>query len=324
MKRARVGIVGGTGYTAGELIQLLVHHPYASLSWAVSRSEAGKPIAEVHEALMGVTDLRFCDSVPDEEVDVIFLCLPHGATRQFLSTHELPASAKIIDLSRDYRLAATAEGFVYGLPEWQAPRIAEASRVANPGCFATALQLSLLPLAKAGLLMQEVHVHALTGATGAGRRLSPTTHFAWRTANVSVYKPFRHQHMDEVRQTLQAAQGKVLPPIHFVPMRGPWARGIYASVYTHVDLSEPELWALYDETFAQAPFTVRVAQLVSLKQVVNTNRCLMHIARHGDVVHITCAIDNLLKGASGQAVENMNLMCGWPRTAGLDLKPSVF
>ncbi len=320
----RAGIVGGTGYTAGELLALLLHHPQVEVAWVLSRSEAGRPVAEVHDALVGLTELAFCESVPEEAVDVVFLCLPHGAARPFLEQHELPASAKIIDLSRDHRLEGSADGFVYGLPEWQADRIAAAERVANPGCFATALQLALLPLARAGLLTDEVHVHALTGATGAGRSLSATTHFAWRTANVSVYKPFRHQHMDEVRQTLQAAQGKALPPIHFVPMRGPWARGIFASLYTRTKLPEAELHALYDAAFAEAPFTLRSDHPIALKQVVQTNRCLLHVARQGEMVHVTCAIDNLLKGASGQAVENMNLMFGLERTAGLGLKPGVF
>ena len=322
--RVRAGIVGGTGYTAGELLALLLHHPQVEVAWVLSRSEAGRPVAEVHDALVGLTELAFCESVPVEAVDVVFLCLPHGAARPFLEQQQLPASAKIIDLSRDHRLEDSADGFVYGLPEWQADRIAAADRVANPGCFATALQLALLPLARAGLLTDEVHVHALTGATGAGRSLSATTHFAWRTANVSVYKPFRHQHMDEVRQTLQAAQRKALPPIHFVPMRGPWARGIFASLYTRTERTAEELHALYDAAFAEAPFTLRSDRPIALKQVVQTNRCLIHVMRQGEMAHITCAIDNLLKGASGQAVENMNLMFGFERTAGLRLKPGVF
>ncbi len=322
--KIRAGIVGGTGYTAGELLYLLLHHPHASVAWVVSRSEAGRPVAAVHDTLAGLTDLHFCESMPQQEVEVVFLCLPHGTAKPFLQQHSWLSSTHIVDLSRDHRLAADADGFAYGLPEWQATRIAQSRHVANPGCFATALQLALLPLAQAGLLTEEVHVHALTGATGAGRTPTTTTHFSWRMGNVSVYKPFQHQHMAEVRQTLQAAQSKPLPPIHFVPMRGPWTRGIFASLYTRVGATRAELQQLYDEAYAAHPFTRRVEQALALKQVVNTNRCLIHLDRHGEWLHLTCALDNLLKGASGQAVENMNLMFGWPRTAGLELKPVVF
>ena len=318
----RVGIIGGAGYTAGELIRLLVNHPEAEIAFVHSTSNAGNRLAEVHGGLEGETEMRFAADYDLEAADVVFLCSAHGQSRTWLSEREVPAELRIIDLAQDFRDESC--GFVYGLPEMNRDRIRRARRVANPGCFATAIQLSLLPLAAAGALRDEVHVTAVTGSTGAGVKPSATTHFSWRTDNLSVYKAFTHQHLAEIERTLRGLDPSWGGRVNFVPLRGDFARGILASVYTRCDLAEEEVRNLYDDFYRTAPFTLATRREVDLKQAVNTNRALLHITRHGDTVHIVAAIDNLLKGASGQAVQNMNLLFGLDETTGLKLKASAF
>ncbi len=318
----RVGIIGGAGYTAGELIRLLVNHPAAEIAFVHSTSNAGNRLAEVHGGLEGETEMRFAAEYDLETVDAVFLCSAHGQSRTWLSEHEVPDGLRIIDLAQDFRDESC--GFVYGLPEMNRERIRRTRRVANPGCFATAIQLSLLPLAAAGLLCDEVHVTAVTGSTGAGVKPSATTHFSWRTDNLSVYKAFTHQHLAEIERTLRRLDPAWGGRVNFVPLRGDFARGILASVYTRCDLAEEEVQSLYDDFYRTAPFTLPTRREVDLKQAVNTNRALLHTSRHGDKVHIVAAIDNLLKGASGQAVQNMNLLFGLDETTGLKLKASAF
>ncbi len=318
----RVGIIGGAGYTAGELIRLLVNHPEAEIAFVHSTSNAGNRLAEVHGGLEGETEMRFAADYDLEAADVVFLCSAHGKSRTWLSEREVPAELRIIDLAQDFRDESC--GFVYGLPEMNRDRIRRARRVANPGCFATAIQLSLLPLAAAGALRDEVHVTAVTGSTGAGVKPSATTHFSWRTDNLSVYKAFTHQHLAEIERTLRGLDPSWGGRVNFVPLRGDFARGILASVYTRCDLAEEEVRSLYDDFYRTAPFTLATRREVDLKQAVNTNRALLHVTRHGDTVHIVAAIDNLLKGASGQAVQNMNLLFGLDETTGLKLKASAF
>ncbi len=318
----RAGIIGGAGYTAGELIRLLVNHPRAEIGFVHSTSNAGNRVADVHGGLEGDTELRFCDAYDLGEVDVLFLCSAHGESRKWLASHDLPQELRIVDLAQDFR--DESEGFVYGLPELQRDRIREARRVANPGCFATAIQLALLPLAAARLLRDEVHVTAITGSTGAGVKPSATTHFSWRTANVSVYKAFTHQHLLEIGRTLQRLEPAFDRAVNFIPMRGDFARGILASVHTSCPLGEEELRQLYADYYATAVFTRATERSVDLKQVVNTNKALVQPTRYGDKVHVVSVIDNLLKGASGQAVQNMNLMFGLDEKEGLRLKASAF
>jgi N-acetyl-gamma-glutamyl-phosphate reductase len=311
------GIAGGTGYTAGELIWLLLQHPAVELRFVHSRSQAGKPVSSVHTDLLGETDLLFSSEL--QAVEVLFLCLPHGKAKEFLAEQQVAASTRIIDLSHDHRLAN--QQWVYGLPELNRAAIQESQRVANPGCFATALQLALLPLAKERLLKEEVHVQAITGATGAGASLSDTTHFSWRSNNLSVYKAFGHQHLGEIRQSLQQLDGGFAQEINFIPLRGDFARGIFASLYTEVGLELEEALALYQQFYADAPFVQVTTADISLKEVINTNRCFLQLQKWGKKLLILSAIDNLLKGASGQAVQNMNLMLGLDERAGLQLKP---
>jgi len=318
----RVGIIGGAGYTAGELIRLLVNHPEAEIAFVHSTSNAGNRLAEVHGGLEGETEMRFAAEYDLETVDALFLCSAHGQSRTWLSEHEVPDSLRIIDLAQDFRDESC--GFVYGLPEMNRERIRRARRVANPGCFATAIQLSLLPLAAAGLLCDDVHVTAVTGSTGAGVKPSATTHFSWRTDNLSVYKAFTHQHLAEIERTLRGLAPAWGGRVNFVPLRGDFARGILASVYTRCKASEAEIRSLYADYYRTAPFTLHTQREVDLKQAVNTNRALLHTSRHDDKVHIVAAIDNLLKGASGQAVQNMNLLFGLDETTGLKLKASAF
>ncbi len=318
----RAGVIGGAGYTAGELLRLLVNHPQVEVAFVHSTSNAGNRIADIHGGLEGDTELRFASEYDLTQVDVLFLCSAHGQSRVWLSENDVPAGVRIIDLAQDFR--DESEGFVYGLPEMQRDRICAAQRIANPGCFATAIQLSLLPLAAAGLLEDEVHVTAVTGSTGAGVKPSATTHFSWRTDNISVYKAFTHQHLLEIGRNLRTLQPSFEQEVNFVPMRGDFARGILASVYTACRLTEEEARKLYADYYGTAAFTHAVAREVDLKQVVNTNKALVHVARHGDKLHIVTAIDNLLKGASGQAVQNMNLAFGLDETAGLRLKASAF
>jgi len=327
MMKIKVGIVGGAGYTAGELIRILLHHEYAELGAIVSSSNAGNPVCQVHDDLVGETDLVFAAELAGDE-DVVFLCLGHGNSRAFLEKNQLPATTHLIDLSNDFRLEADQDfvgrEFVYGLPELNKSRIRQAQHIANPGCFATAIQLALLPLAQAGQLLADVHVSAITGSTGAGQSLSDTTHFSWRNNNVSIYKPFGHQHLGEIGESLTQLQPGFAHDIHFVPYRGSFTRGIFASVYLPSNLSQDEARRLFQDFYADAPFTTVSAQELHLKQVVNTNKCLLHVQKLGSQLLVTSVIDNLVKGASGQAVQNMNLIFGLPETTGLLLKAVSF
>jgi N-acetyl-gamma-glutamyl-phosphate reductase len=318
----KVGIIGGAGYTAGELLRLLINHPNVEIQFVHSQSNAGNRITDVHGGLLGETDLLFSDSFDMNAIDVLFLCSAHGESCKFLAANPVPETVKIVDLAQDFR--DESNGFVYGLPEVNRERIKSTNRLANPGCFATALQLSLLPLAAAGLLTDEVHVTALTGSTGAGVKPGATTHFSWRNDNISVYKAFEHQHLKEICRTLSLLQPSFDKTVNFVPMRGDFARGIFASVYTKCNHSIEEVKALYKEFYKDAAFTFVADKLPDLKQVVNTNKAVIGLERHGDKLLIVTVIDNLLKGASGQAVQNMNLMCGLDERTGLHLKPSAF
>lgn len=318
----KIGIIGGAGYTAGELIRLLINHPEAEITFIHSESNAGNPVTNVHGGLLGETDLCFSSEAPLDKIDVLFLCSGHGQSSAYWSSHDLPDSLKVIDLSQDYR--DEHDGYVYGLPELNAARIATSRLIANPGCFATAIQLAVLPLAQSHLLKHDIHVTAITGSTGAGVKPSATTHFSWRNDNISVYKLFEHQHLLEINRTVKSLQPDYTGEINFVPMRGDFARGIFASVYTECDLSEEEAVGLYKHFYSEAPFTVVSDRPVDLKQAVNTNKAIVHVEKHGDKLHISSVIDNLLKGASGQAVENMNLIFGLDRRTGLQLKPSAF
>lgn len=317
----KIGIIGGAGYTAGELLRLLVNHPAVQVAFVHSESHAGEPVALVHEGLWGETDLVFAADAPLEQADVLFLCGAHGKSASFWEQHQKPENLKIIDLAQDYR--DQREGYVYGLPEWQKAKIQGAEKVANPGCFATAIQLALLPLAAEGLLKEAVQVTAITGSTGAGVKPSATTHFSWRTDNLSAYKVFEHQHLLEINRNLGSLQDN-LPAINFVPVRGDFARGIFATLHTPCPLSLEQAEALYQSYYRDAPFTFLFPGSVDLKQVVNTNKCLIGLEKHGGELVITSVIDNLLKGAVGQAVQNMNLMLGLEETAGLKLKASAF
>ena len=319
----RVGIIGGGGYTAGELLRLLVHHPEVEIVVVESGSQMGKAVAEVHDDLVGETDLRFSGTADTKlgELDAVFLCMGHGVSKGWVEAHRPPKSTLIVDLSTDYRMD---DSWVYGLPELNRAAIRGAKRIANPGCFATAIQLALLPLAAAGLAEGELHVNAITGSTGAGQSPSPTTHFSWRNANVSVYKPFAHQHLAEIGRSAGQVGRVATEGIHFLPVRGPFARGIFATTYCTTDRSEDELRAHFRDFFANAAFTHLTDDPIHLKQVVNTNKGLVHVEKHGDKVLVTTAIDNLLKGASGQAVQNMNLALGLPERTGLDLKAGMF
>ncbi len=320
----KIGIIGGAGYTAGELLRLLINHPEVSVEFVHSLSNAGNPVTDVHQGLLGETDLVFSDTHPLDSIDILFLCSAHGQSRKFWEENERPEGLKVIDLAQDFR--DESEGYVYGLPEINKERIAAAKSVANPGCFATALQLSLLPLAAAGLLPAngDINITALTGSTGAGVKPGATTHFSWRTDNISVYKAFTHQHLIEIGATLQHLQPGNTAKINFIPMRGDFARGIFAVTHLECHLSEEEAIALYKDFYKDAPFTVVSDRPVDLKQAVNTNKAIIHVEKHGDRLLITCAEDNLLKGASGQAVQNMNIMLGIDQRTGLRLKPSAF
>jgi len=321
MNKISCSIAGGTGYTAGELLRILLYHPHAEVGAVHSHSQAGKPVASVHRDLLGETELCFCSQLP--QTDLLFLCLGHGLSADFLAQQQVGAQTKVIDLGNDFRLdfLCGERKFVYGLPEAFCDSIRSADNVANPGCFATAIQLALLPLVQRALLRDEVHVHALTGATGAGRGLSETTQFGYRNNNISIYKAFTHQHLGEIRQTLSSLQPTPLPAINFIPVRGDFTRGIFATLYTRCSLSIDEVKSLYQTYYGPHPFVLVSQEGISLKEVVNTNKCLLHLAKHNDYLLITSIIDNLIKGASGQAVQNMNLMFGFDQTAGLQLKP---
>lgn len=327
-KKITIGIAGGAGYTAGELLRILLFHPNADIKFVFSTSNAGKPVAAVHTDLEGDTNMLF--SGETSPVDVVFLCLGHGISREFLTIHPLDKGTKVIDLGNDFRLDGIFEdksftrNFIYGLPELSRDEIKNANNIANPGCFATAIQLSLLPLTANGLMNNELHVNATTGSTGAGRSLSATTHFSYRNDNLSTYKVFSHQHLREIKRTLLGLKGAELPEINFVPQRGDFARGIFSTVYTHCDISEEEAIALYRLYYKDHPFTHVIDREVSMKDAVNTNKCFINVKKYGNKLFVTAAIDNLLKGASGQAVQNMNLMFGLDETCGLYLKPIGF
>ena len=312
---AKIGIVGAAGYTGGELLRILVNHPDVHLTCILSNSQAGKLISDVHTDLLGSTHLRFSKDLTP--VDVLFLCSGHGESKKFLAANDIPWHTKIIDLSTDFR--DESEGFVYGLAEFQKEKIQSATKIANPGCFATSIELALLPLAAAGLITEDVHVSAITGSTGAGQSLSPTSHFSWRNNNVSVYKTFTHQHLAEIKQTLGTKKA-----IHFIPYRGNFSRGIMANVYTPYSGTQEQAEKLYEDFYANSPFVFLSPEAVDVKQVVNTNKCFLHLQVHEGQILISSVIDNLIKGASGQAVQNMNLMLGWQEDLGLKLKSIGF
>lgn len=327
-KKISIGIVGGAGYTAGELLRILLFHPNADIKFIYSTSHAGQPVTYVHTDLEGNTDMLFSGEIAP--VDVVFLCLGHGVSREFLANNPFGKQTKVIDLGNDFRLEGTFEdkgfirSFTYGLPELQKDSIKNADNIANPGCFATAIQLSLLPLAANGLLNNELHINATTGSTGAGRSPSATTHFSYRNSNLSTYKVFSHQHLGEIKKTLLGLKGSELPEISFVPQRGDFARGIFSTIYTHCDISEADAVELYRSYYKDHPFTHVADREISMKDAVNTNKCLLNVKKYGSKLLVTAAIDNLLKGASGQAVQNMNLMFGLDETCGLQLKSSGF
>ncbi len=320
----KAGIIGGAGYTAGELLRLLVNHPEVSVEFIHSTSNAGQPVTSVHGGLLGETDMVFSSEHPLDNIDVLFLCSAHGHSRAFWEENPRPAGLKVIDLAQDFR--DETAGYVYGLPELNLPRIAETDSVANPGCFATAIQLSLLPAATAGLLPAngDICVTALTGSTGAGVKPGATTHFSWRNDNISVYKPFTHQHLAEIGRTLEKLQPGHSARISFVPMRGDFPRGIFAVTHFDCDLDTEAARRLYADFYADAPFTVVAPGSIDLKQAVNTNKAILSVECHAGKIMVCCAIDNLLKGASGQAVQNMNIMFGLDQRCGLRLKPSAF
>ena len=327
MKNIEVGIIGGAGYTAGELIRLLIHHPNTNINFVFSTSNAGNKISKIHQDLVGTLDQEFTDTV-NPDVDVLFLCLGHGNSVKFLSNNSFSEHTKIIDLGNDFRLEADkvfdGKTFVYGLPELQREAIKTANYIANPGCFATAIQLGLLPLAGKGLIVRDVHVNAVTGATGAGTSLSATTHFTWRDNNFSYYKPFTHQHLGEINQSVKQLQNNFATEILFMPNRGDFPRGIFATLYTDFEGTIEEAKTIYKDFYKDAKFTFVSDDQLHLKQVVNTNKCLIHLHKHNGKLLVTSIIDNLLKGASGQAVQNMNLMFGLEETTGLGLKATYF
>ena len=319
----RIGILGAAGYTGGELIRLLLNHPEAEIVFANSESNAGNLVSDVHEGLVGDTDLRFTDQMPFEQVDVVFFCFGHGKSEAFLKEHSIPANVKIIDLAQDFRIKGEHD-YVYGLPEINKADIQQAQHVANPGCFATAIQLALLPAAKLGLLTEDVSVNAITGSTGAGQKPGATTHFSWRVDNLSIYKPFTHQHLAEICQSLRHVQGHLDADIDFIPYRGNFARGIFCTAVVKTAAPIDDITEAYKNFYADAALTHYSEKAIDLKQVVNTSKALVHVEKYGNKLLITSAIDNLLKGAVGQAVQNMNLMFGIDETAGLRLKASAF
>ena len=321
----RAAIAGGTGYTGGELLRILLHHPETDVVSVLTTSADGKPVTSVHRDLIGDTDLCFGTELNDP--DVLFLCLGHGLSREFIDTHRIGSGCRIIDLGNDFRLDADYAGrhFVYGLTESARGEIRSAGNIANPGCFATAIQLALLPLATNGLIRDEVHASAVTGSTGAGKKPGETTHFSYRDNNLSIYKLFSHQHLAEIRKNIGSISGSI-PTVNFVPFRGDFTRGIFASVYTRAagGMTEEAYVRLFEEYYSSSPSVFHSAEPVSLKEVVNTNKALLHAELHDGYIHISSVIDNLLKGAAGQAVQNMNLMFSLPEDCGLRLKPSAF
>ncbi|KQR69749.1 N-acetyl-gamma-glutamyl-phosphate reductase [Pedobacter sp. Leaf176] len=338
--KIKAGIIGGAGYTGGEMLRILVNHPNVEIAFVNSTSNAGNSISDVHTDLIGDTDLRFVNDIP-QDIDVLFLCVGHGDAKKFLTANPINDNIRIIDLSQDFRLSANAifstqdfelqtKDFIYGLPELNRNQIKSAKNIANPGCFATCIQLGLLPLAAKGLIKSEVHINATTGSTGAGQSLSTTSHFSWRNNNLSIYKAFEHQHLNEIGESLaQAAKaspsgGGLEGALNFIPQRGAFTRGILASMYLESDLTLEEAQTIYEDYYNAHPFTHVSRKNIDLKQVVNTNKALVHVEKHGNKLFIISIIDNLLKGASGQAVQNMNLMFGLEETAGLKLKAVYF
>lgn len=320
----KVGIIGGAGYTAGELLRLLLIHPDVEICFVHSGSNAGNKITDVHCGLLGETDLIFTDELPLESIDLLFFCTAHGDTRKFMESHRLPDELKVIDLSMDYRIKGQDHDFIYGLPELNRRDTCKRRYVANPGCFATCIELALLPLAKEHLLNGDVSVNAITGSTGAGVKPSSTTHFSWRNNNISIYKPFEHQHIPEIMQCIKQLQPDYDGSIDFIPYRGDFPRGIFATVVVKCNEEIDKLYSIYESYYERDSFTHVIPTPIDLKQVVNTNKCLIHLEKHGNKLLITSVIDNLLKGASGQAVHNMNLLFGLAETVGLHLKPSAF
>jgi len=323
----QVGIIGGAGYTAGELIRLLLHHPKAEINFVYSTSNAGNKIYDVHQDLLGDTEIEFTNKI-NPRADVLFLCLGHGNSITFLGENSFSENTRIIDLSNDFRLELNqnfdGKDFVYGLPELQKEKIKSAKHIANPGCFATALQLAILPLAANHLLFDDIHIHAVTGATGAGTLVSATSHFPWRDNNFSHYKAFSHQHLDEINQTVQQLQPQFSSEINFIPNRGNFSRGIFATIYTKYKGNIEDAKEMYQNYYKEATFTSISENELHLKQVVNTNKCLLHLEKKNNKLLITSIIDNLLKGASGQAIQNMNLMFGFQETLGLNIKANYF
>jgi len=337
-KKINIGIIGGAGYTGGELIRLLIHHPHVDISFTNSRSNAGKPVSSVHLDLLGETDLYFTSNYPPlgdggRGIDLLFLCVGHGEAKKFLEENKIEEKIKIIDLSQDFRLNQQStianRQFIYGLPELNREQIRTANNIANPGCFATAIQLGLLPLAKLGLL-KEVYSTGITGSTGAGQNHSDTSHFSWRANNIQAYKALNHQHLNEIHQSLHQVQTAFpISPlgnggVRFVPWRGDFTRGIFISSTTFCKLGTEELNKLYEDFYADHPFTFLSKEPISLKQVVNSNKCIIQLEKQGDHLVIHSAIDNLIKGASGQAIQNMNLMFGLNEKEGLFLKATAF
>ena len=324
MTKIKVGVIGGAGYTAGELIRILIHHPNVEITFVHSTSNAGNPVTDVHSGLIGETALVFTNELTFDKIDVLFLCSAHGDSKKFMELNELPNGLKIIDLSTDYRAKSPTHDFVYGLPELNRDKIQKATHIANPGCFATAIQLAIFPLAAAGLLTDEIHVNAITGSTGAGVKPSSTSHFSWRNNNISIYKAFDHQHLGEIGQSLRQLQAGFDKAVNFIPVRGNFARGIYATSYINSPLTLDEAKELYKDYYKDAAFTFVVDKNPDMKQVVNTNKAIVYLEKHGEKLLIVSMIDNLLKGASGQAVQNMNLMFGLDEKTGLGLKSIGF
>ncbi|WP_421945989.1 N-acetyl-gamma-glutamyl-phosphate reductase [Pedobacter sp.] len=341
MNKIKAGIIGGAGYTGGEMLRILINHPNVEIAFVNSTSNAGNLISDVHTDLIGDTDLRFVNNIP-QDIDVLFLCVGHGDAKKFLTANPINDNIKIIDLSQDFRLSANAsfstpdsglptKDFIYGLPELNHDKIKTAKNIANPGCFATCIQLGLLPLAAKGLINTEVHINATTGSTGAGQSLAATSHFSWRNNNLSIYKAFEHQHLNEIGESLLQAT-KASPSggglegaaLSFIPQRGDFTRGILAAMYLESDLTLEDAQKIYEDYYSVHPFTHVSRKNIDLKQVVNTNKALVHVEKHGNKLFIISIIDNLLKGASGQAVQNMNLMFGLEETAGLKLKAIGF
>ena len=324
MSSVRIGILGAAGYTGGELLRLLLNHPQAEVVFANSESNAGNLVSDVHGGLEGETDLRFTSDMPFDKVDVVFFCFGHGKSEAFLSEHAMPSDVKVIDLAQDFRISAPTHDYIYGLPETHRDTIRGCRHLANPGCFATCIQLAMLPALKAGIISGDIHVNGITGSTGAGQKPSATTHFSWRNDNCSIYKAFTHQHLLEINQTVQELHPGYDGRVLFIPQRGCFSRGIFVTAYAKCDTPIEEVRALYREYYGGAAFTHVVDKCPDMKQVVNTNKALVYVDRFEDQLLMVSCIDNLLKGAVGQAVQNMNLMFGLDEKAGLGLKASAF